>query len=257
VAAVAGVLVCLGTTVVLATADEHSVVTVTPHQTHGWSAAPPLADNRPGGTVSFVLDPNAPAGDGALQLTTNATTAAKAQYMHASTTPLARVSKLSYHTKQVSAPFAGADPAYQLVVCLNGVTTTGCKPNLAPTPASSFSTLVFEPYQNPQQAPVVPKVWQKWNVATGLFWSTRSVKCSNGIIAGSAGGPATYTLPAIKTACPDAVVIAYGVNIGTFNPSYVVRVDLFTFNGTTYDFELSERERGERERGEREREVRD
>jgi hypothetical protein len=238
-----GVLVGLGTAGVLATADEDEFVTVTQDEPHGWTAAPPLADVRQGGTVSFVLDGNAPAGNGALQLTTTASPGSKAQYMHASKTRLAKVNKLSYYTKQVSAPFAGADPAYQLVVCLNGVTSTGCKPSLPPSTTSSFSTLVFEPYQNPQQGPVVPKIWQKWNVATGLFWSTRTVQCSNGVIAGTHGGPATYRLADFKTACPDAVVIAYGVNIGTANPSYVVRVDLFTFNGTTYDFEVRESER--------------
>jgi hypothetical protein len=37
--------------------------------------------------------------------------------------------------------------------------------------------------------------------------------------------------------CPNAVVVGFGVNIGTFNPSYNVYTDLFDFNGTTYDFE--------------------
>jgi hypothetical protein len=37
---------------------------------------------------------------------------------------------------------------------------------------------------------------------------------------------------------PSAVVIGFGVNIGSNNPSYDVEVDLFKFNNTTYDFEI-------------------
>jgi hypothetical protein len=31
--------------------------------------------------------------------------------------------------------------------------------------------------------------------------------------------------------------LQYGVNIGSNNPGYIVRTDLFDFNGTVYDFE--------------------
>jgi len=37
--------------------------------------------------------------------------------------------------------------------------------------------------------------------------------------------------------CPNAVVVGFGVNIGSNNPSYNVYTDLFQFNDTTYDFE--------------------
>lgn len=197
-----------------------TTVVVTPTDTQGWSTA----DTRPGGSVDFVLDATAPRGTGALQLTTNATTTAKAQYLHAANTPLSSVTQLSYYTKQVSGPPV-ADPSYQVITYLNGGT-------------AGFTTLVFEPYQNPTQGPITPGVWQKWNVATGLFWSTRTVTCSNGTIAGTPGGPAAYTLAQVEATCPNAVVAGFGVNIGTFNPSYVVRTDLVNFNGTTYDFEL-------------------
>lgn len=196
-----------------------STVVVTPTNTQGWSTA----DTRPGGAVNFVVDPTAPRGAGALQLTTDATTTSKAQYMHAANTTLSSVTELSYYTKQVSAPFAGADPSYQLPVHLNG--------------ATGFTTLVFEPYQNPAEGPIVTNTWQKWDVAAGLFWSTRTVTCSNGTIVGTPGGPATYTLAAIKTTCPNALVFQFGVNIGSNNPSYNVETDLVDFNGTTYDFE--------------------
>lgn len=198
------------------------IIVVTPTNQQGWSTA----DTRPGGAVNFIVDATTPAGCGALQLTTDLTLTAKAQYLHGANTPLASVTDLSYYTKQVSAPFPGADPAYQVIALLNG--TTG------------FTTLVFEPYQNPGNngnPTVVNNVWQKWDVDSGLFWSTRTVTCSNGTIVGTPGGPASYTLAQINATCPGAVVVGYGVNIGTNNPGYNVETDLFNFNGTIYDFE--------------------
>ncbi len=199
--------------------DRGGAIVVTPTNQQGWSTA----DTRPGGTVTFVVDPTAPSGRGALQLTTDPTTTAKAQYLHAANTPHSAVTELSYYTKQNSALFPEGDPSYQLIVYLNGT--------------SGFTTFVFEPYQNPLQGPVITGVWQQWDVDAGLFWSTRTVTCSNGTIVGTPGGPATYTLAAIKAACPDAIVIGFGVNIGSNNPLYNVETDLFNFNGTVYDFE--------------------
>ena len=195
---------------------------VTPTSTHGWTTA----DTRPGGSVSFVVDATAPSGRGALRLTTDATTTAKAQFMHDASAPLAAVTEASYYTKQNSASFVEGAPSYQLVVFLNGGT-------------DGFTTLVFEPYQNVAQGPVVAGAWQKWDVANGLFWSTRTVTCSNGTILGTPGGPATYTLDAVTAACPNAVVAGFGVNVGSNNPAYDVETDLVSFDGTTYDFEPS------------------
>lgn len=217
-----------------------TTVVVTPANQQGWSTA----DTRPGGAVTFINDSTSPAPNGALQLTTDASTAAKAQYLHAASTSLSAVTDLSYYTKQVAPAGTVADPAYQLAVCLTGTTSTGCNPGLPGTtsPTSSFSTLVFEPYQNPGNngnASIVNGAWQKWDVDQGLFWSTRKVVCSGGTINGTPGGPATYTLAAIKAACPNAVVTGYGVNIGTVNPGYNVETDLFNFNGMVYDFQLT------------------
>lgn len=219
--AAVGMLVMTGA----AHAFADTTVVVTPANQQGWSTA----DTRPGGTVTFVVDAQSPYPAGALQLTTDATTTAKAQYLHAANTPLSSVTTLSYYTSQVSGPPV-ADPSYQLVMCLTGGNFPTC---------GGFSTLVFEPYQNPQLGPIVPNTWQKWDVAAGLFWSTRTVVCSNGTVAGTPGGPATYTLAQIKTMCPNAVVAGFGVNVGTFNPGYVVRTDGFNFNGTVYDFQVT------------------
>jgi hypothetical protein len=207
-----------------------STIVVTPTNQQGWSTA----DTRPGGTVDFVVDASAPSGIGALQLTTNATMAAKAQYLHAASIPLADVNDLSYYTRQVNAPlFPGADPSYQLIVCLGGVTPSGC---------AGFTTFVFEPYENPGFGTpgfgVIPNIWQKWDVSAGDFWSSRTASgggtCTT--TAGNGGAP-FYTLAVLKTMCPNAVVAGFGVNIGSNNPSYNVYTDKFNFNGTTYDFE--------------------
>lgn len=199
-----------------------TTVVVTPANTQGWSTA----DTRPGGSVSFVTDATAPRGAGALQLTTDATTTAKAQYLHGTATPLGTVTELGYATKQVSASFVGGDPSYQVVVCLSGA------PSGATCPG--FTTLVYEPYQN---GTVTPGVWQQWDVDAGQFWSSRTVTDGTCAVVAGGGGAPFYTLAALKTACPNAVVIGFGVNIGSNNPSYVVETDLVEFNGTTYDFE--------------------
>ena len=218
---VVGALLALSATSVGLTSAASTVV-VTPTDTQGWSTA----DTRTGGAVNFIPDATAPGTphNGALQLTTDATTAAKAQYLDATNTPLSAVTELRYYTKQISPAGLIADPSYQLITFLNGGT-------------AGFTTLVYEPYQG-GQGPIINNDWQQWNIdSTGLFWSTHTITCSNGTINGTSGGPATYTLTQIKTACPAAVVAGFGVNIGTNNPGYNVETDLFDFNGTTYNFE--------------------
>jgi len=202
----------------VAAAVAATTVVVTPANTQGWSTA----DTRPGGAVNYVADATAPGGS-ALQLTTDATTAAKAQYLHAASTPLSAVSELSYSTKQNSASFVGGDPSYQLLVDLDG------------TPGS-FTTLVFEPYEN---GVVTPGAWQSWDVDQGQLWSSRSVTTGTCSVTAGAGGPPFYTLAGLQAACPNAVVVGFGVNVGTFNPSYDVESDLVDFDGTVYNFQIA------------------
>jgi hypothetical protein len=158
--------------------------------------------------------------------------------MHQANTPLADVTELSFYTRQISGPLH-ADPSYQLVLCLGGVT-----PPTPTTPAGclGFTTMVFEPYQNnglgTPSPVIVPNVWQQWDVDAGQFWSSRTVNAGGTcVVAQGSGGPPFYSLALLKTMCPNAVVAGFGVNIGTFNPSYDVYTDLFNFNGTVYDFE--------------------
>ncbi|MES2986051.1 MAG: hypothetical protein V4686_02905 [Patescibacteria group bacterium] len=196
-----------------------TTIVVTPTDVQGWSTS----DTRPGGAVNYVADVSSPLGDAALQLTTNASTTAKAQYLHAASTSIDDVTDLGYWTKQVSGP-AHADASYQLLVLLNGTT-------------SSFTTFVYEPYQ--QTNPIVPGTWQEWDVEAGQFWSSRSVTAGGActVVAGGGGAP-FYTLAEIKANCPNAVVVGFGVNIGSNNPEFDVYTDGVVFNDTTYDFEL-------------------
>lgn len=217
-------LLAVAAVVAVGGAAAASTIVVTPTNQQGWSTA----DTRPGGAVNFIVDATAPSGAGALQLTTDLTTAAKAQYMHATSTPLADVTELSYYTKQNSAPFPEADPSYQLGTCLGGIVAGSCV---------GFTTFVYEPYEN---GVVVPQIWQQWDVASGQVWSSKTYTdggtCT--VVAGAGGAP-FYSLALLKTLCPNAVVVSFGVNVGSFNPGYDVETDLVDFNGTTYDFEPS------------------
>ncbi len=212
IAAATALLMALGLPLTALAAN----VVVTSPNTQGWG----VADSAAGGAVNYINDSTAPAGNGALQLTTTSDPSSKIQYMHAANTLLSSVTALSYYTKQNSASFAQGDPSYQLPVLLNG--------------NSGFTTLVYEPYWN---GTVTPGAWQNWDVSGGLFWSSHTITCSNGTVVGNAGGPATYTLAAIKTLCPNAVVTGYGLGVGSSNPSYNVESDQFNFNGTIYNFE--------------------
>lgn len=209
----------------ITTAAAAATVVVTQNST-SWA---PM-DTRPGGSYRFTEEYGAPPdlGQGSLELTTDATTGAKADYwtFAQAGTRLADVNTLSYWTFQAAdAQPPHAAVSYQFQLDGNGLDTPG-----------GFTTLVYEPYQN---GVVVKEQWQQWDVDSGLLWSTRTVpECG---LVGTAGGPATYTLAAIKLLCPNAVVLGTGVNIGTFNPGYTVATDGFQFNDTTYDFELGRR----------------
>jgi hypothetical protein len=197
-----------------------STVVVTPSDTQGWSTS----DTRPGGAVNFINDATSPLPSGALQLLTDSSTTAKAQYMHEASGTLSSVTDLSYWTKQVSGP-SYADASYQLLVDLDSASSTG-----------GFTTFVYEPYQN---GTVSTSSWQQWDVDAGQFWSSRSYNdgatCS---VTSGGGGAPFYTLAQLQTMCPNAQVLGFGVNVGSNNPSYDVYTDGVVFNGTTYNFEV-------------------
>lgn len=196
-----------------------SAQTITPNNLQNWSRA----DTRPGGSVKFITDATAPSGAGALQLTTDSTTAAKAQFLNPANTLLSSVTSLGYYTKQVSSSFPNGVPSFQLAVYLDGT-------------AATFTNLVYEPYNNGET--IIPNTWQQWNPITEDFWSSRTVNAGGAcVVTAGAGGPPFYTLANLAANCPNALVVGYGINIGSFNPSYNVEADLVNFNGAIYDFE--------------------
>ncbi len=176
------------------------------------------SDTRLGGTVSLIPDSSAPLGTSALQLTTDSTNAAKAQLLTATNTKLADIAALSYYTKQVSTSSPSGDPSYQLSVDLNNDGTAD-------------TNLVYEPYWNGTPN---PNTWQHWDVLSGKFWSSQT---AGGLTAG-AGGPPLYTIADVLAHDPSATVVGFGVNVGSYNPSYNVEVDDLVFNDTTYNFEI-------------------
>jgi hypothetical protein len=222
---ITGLSVLLLAAVAVTTVSAATTVTVTPSDTQGWSTS----DTRPGGSVTFVAATSSPFGDGALNLTTNASTTAKAQYLKSvtSSTTLADVTELAYSTQRVSGPDIAA-ASYQLIVDLNGATTSAT--------SSGFTTFVYEPYQN---GTVDNDDWQTWDVDAGQMWSSRTFSEGTCSVTAGGGGAPFYTLADLKEDCPNAVVLGFGVNIGSNNPSYNVNTDGVVFNGTTYDFELA------------------
>ena len=207
-----------------------NTITVTQQNQQGWSTA----STNLGGAVNFIKDTTSPAPNGALQLTTDATKTAKAQYLHAANTPLSDVNSLSYYTKNASMISNSTDASYQLPTCLLGLTATKTSAN--PTGCNGYTTFVFEPYQN---GTVTPGMWQEWDVYAGQSWSSSTVSSGTCSVAAGAGGAPFYSLAAVKALCPNAVVGGFGVNIGSNNPSYNVETDLVNFNGTTYDFQFT------------------
>lgn len=220
------------------TVNEHSVVSGYPAALTPGDTAWYTEDTRTGGASAFTNAYGAPPGLGAgsLQLTTDSTTAAKAQLISDQFvgTPLSDVSALSYWTYAVAGNPATADVSFQLQVNLAG--------NLSGT--SDFTTLVYEPYWNGANgAGVVTNptqgTWQQWDMTTGVFWSSKTV---DGLTAGAGGSP-FYTIAQVLGLDPHAVVLGIGANVGTYNPNYTVATDGITFGtsaGTTvFNFEVA------------------
>lgn len=192
---------------------EASTVVVNSTNTQAWFTGA----TANGGTVGFVGEAGVPFGTGALQLKTDATTAAKAQYLKTTTLPLAELTNLSYFTKTVAGGESAA-PSFYLEVKLHGV-------------ADGLTTLVYEPKYN---GTVTPGTWQKWDLMAGQWWSTTSIPP---VVVEGNGGEPFYGMDYLKGWYEQAEVIAYGVAIGDGEPNFNVLVDGLTFNDMTFDFE--------------------
>jgi hypothetical protein len=191
---------------------------VTPSNTQGWQT-----DIRGAAEINYIDDNTSPYAPGVLQIKTTSSNIDKAQYLKSTSTPLAQVTDLSYQTKQVSGPSTAA-ASYQLEVDLNGAADGG------------NTTLVYEPHWN---GPVVPSAWQSWDVDAGRLWSSETVADGACSVDSATDGEPQYTLAQIKVACPNAIVQAYGINVGGFNPNFNVEVDGVQFNNVFNNFERS------------------
>ena len=105
-----------------------------------------------------------------------------------------------------------------------------------PDVADGFSTLVFEPVYNTDQGEVVSGVWQDWIANNnGVWWSTKPL---NNQCAGATSA-CDMTWNEIVANNPNATILGgVGINQGGGNPGLKTAVDAFTFDETTYDFEL-------------------
>ena len=175
-------------------------------------------DTRTGGGVNLTSDFDDPngAGNTALALTTNHLTTAKAQLYNTQVagTGLGTISALSYNTFHDSATtgFPNGNAALQLVIDFNG------------DAAGGFATLTYEPYLN---GTVEADVWQPWETTEGRYYTSREITCGEYSLPSSQGTEEGLdSLADIAAGCPDAVVGALGVNIGSNNVNYVVGADL-------------------------------
>lgn len=219
-------IVAAGTGLVMVASAVTPSLVVTPDDLQGWTSSPPVADTRPGGSVSFTEEFGAPSGfgDGSLKVTTT-DGSAKAQMVHAAEpgTILSDVDDIAYSTYRSSSSTGSAVQvaAINVAVDVNG------------DAAGGFTTLVFEPvYQVTDQGPIVNDTWQDWDAGDSSIW------WSSNAIPGAPNRDTFVTLASLKANNPDAVVLGFGINQGSGNPGIVSGVDALVFNGTTYDFEL-------------------
>jgi hypothetical protein len=195
------------------------------------------ADTRPGGSVNFVLDGSLSGGGlGSLNLSTDNSTSAKAQFLKADNLSLSSLTNVSYYSKKNSGPVF-ANVGFNIATCLGGFTTPT---ETNPTGCVAFTTLVFEPYQASGICctNIPTGTWQNWDVFGGAHWSSRTTSAGGSCsVTAGAGGAPFYSLSSLAANCPSAVVVGYGFNVGSNNPAYDISADLMTVNGTTFDFE--------------------
>lgn len=219
-------IVAVGTGMTMVASAVTPSVVVTPDSLQGWTSSPPVADTRPGGSVTFTEEFGAPSGfgDGSLKVATT-DGSAKAQMVHGVEpgTLLSDVDDIAYSTYRSSSSTGSAAQvaSINVAVDVNG------------DAAGGFTTLVFEPvYQVDAQGPIVNDTWQNWDGGDSSIW------WSSNPIPGAPNRDTFVTLASLKASNPDAVVLGFGINQGSGNPGIVSGVDALTFNGTTYDFEL-------------------
>lgn len=176
------------------------------------------------GTVTFVDDFGAPSGfgSGALQLVTGETNPARAQLNSTQDQGmlLADIDEVGYYTyvSNTSTGLTIHAPAINIAILADGQ-------------QGSFATLVFEPIYNYGNAAIVRGQWQEWDASgEAKWWSTQAIP-------GVCKSSCYVAFYDIKAANPDAVILTYAMNLGTWNPDITSAVDGFTIGEKTFDFE--------------------
>jgi hypothetical protein len=190
---------------------------------------PPPQTSIATSSEQFVTGPaTPPLGVGSFELTTTDTTGHQ-QYLEYSqlNTLLSAIDEMAYSTYRHSAS--------------TGTPTTVAAINLAifsnaTGPNTGFNTLVFEPYLNPAEGPVLSDTWQTWdayNGGAGVWHATHTA----GTIAAGVAEPWSAFLAQL----PAATVIGFGPNQGSNNPGIISDVDAMSIGTaaaeTTYNFE--------------------
>lgn len=186
------------------------------------------------GQATFESGPaTPPSGLGSLELRTPGS-GDKVQYFTSlyNAMALSNVRRLAYSTYQDQASSGGSTlPALQITIDPDGPDAN----------VNNFTTLVFEPYLNPDQGAVAPQQWQRWDAYNGRVYSTKLIP---GVTSTGGGGAVPFT--SIQASNPNATFSydganpsypSFGVNQGSANAGLVANTDALTLNETTFDFE--------------------
>jgi hypothetical protein len=189
-------------------------------------------DTRTNGNVRVDATFGAPAGFGcnAAVLTTGASTTPspsqdKAQLLTFANAgvPFSSISNISYDSYRSSVSASGvADLALNVIIT----------PDLA-----NEVTLNFEPYENTNLGTIANNVWQSWNATNGVWWTTAIPNGTDpsGPAPGSQGNPQPWQFFQ-NLYGSTSLVVGYGFNIGSNNPTLQVAGDDLNFGGTITDF---------------------
>jgi hypothetical protein len=180
------------------------------------------ADTRVGGTSAVEARLGGWPGPTAVVLTTTDDNNAKAQLLTTLDFGLAlsAIDRISYATLRSSA--STGTPVATASLNVEIVGTDAANPEGA-------TTLVFEPYMQVDGV-VVDDVWQTWDAAAGRWWSTQATSAQ------PVRQVDLLTWDQVLAAYPDARIVRYGFNLGSYNPGVVVAADSLQFGDRFFDF---------------------
>jgi hypothetical protein len=158
-------------------------------------------------------------GNGAAAFTTNGSSSSKAQIVtlqHVYNVNLSTIGAIGYSTLQSpNNTNPAVVPAIQIQIDTDG--TIG---------GPGFTTLVYEPANNADnQGPIQSNTWQDWDATAGHWWTTRKITCGAFELDPGGGGPPFATPAEIAAGCPNAKVLALGLDVGTGPTNTVTAAD--------------------------------